>query len=138
MSITSEFKEFIMRGNVVDLAVGVVIGGAFGKIVDSFVKDIIMPIVGVMMGGTDLSGMKVVLKAADEMAKTPEVAIAYGSFLNTIISFLIIGFSVFMVIKALNKVQKPAEAAPAGPTTEGLLGEIRDLLAAKKQPNISG
>ena len=132
MSITSEFKDFIMRGNVVDLAVGVVIGGAFGKIVDSFVKDIIMPIVGVMMGGTDLSSMKVVLKAADEMAKKPEVAIAYGSFLNTIISFLIIGFSVFMVIKALNKVQKPAEEAPAGPTTEGLLGEIRDLLAKKK------
>ena len=122
-----EFKQFAMRGNVVDMAVGVVIGGAFGKIVDSFVKDIIMPIVGVMMGGTDLSSMKVVLKAADEMAKKPEVAIAYGSFLNTIISFLIIGFSVFMVIKALNKVQKPAEEAPAGPTTEGLLGEIRDL-----------
>lgn len=132
MSITSEFKAFIMRGNVVDLAVGVVIGGAFGKIVDSFVKDIIMPVVGVLMGGTDLSGMKIVLKAADEMAKKPEVAISYGSFLNTIISFLIIGFSVFMVIKAINKVQKPAEKAPAGPSTEDLLGEIRDLLAKKK------
>lgn len=132
MSITSEFKDFIMRGNVVDLAVGVVIGGAFGKIVDSFVKDIIMPIVGVMMGGTDLSGMKIVLKAADEVAKVPEVAIAYGSFLNTIISFVIIGFSVFVAIKAINKIQKPADAPAPGPSTEDLLGEIRDLLAKKK------
>lgn len=132
MSVSSEFKDFIMRGNVVDLAVGVVIGGAFGKIVDSFVKDIIMPIVGVMMGGTDFSAMKVVLKAADEAAKTAEVAISYGAFINTIISFLIIGFSVFMVVKAINKLQKPAEAAAeATPPTEVLLGEIRDLLKKK-------
>lgn len=132
MSVSSEFKDFIMRGNVVDLAVGVVIGGAFGKIVDSFVKDIIMPITGVLMGGTDFSAMKVVLKAADEAAKTAEVAISYGSFINTIISFLIIGFSVFMVVKAINKVKKPAEAAPeATPPTEVLLGEIRDLLKKK-------
>ncbi|KAF0112652.1 MAG: large conductance mechanosensitive channel protein [Hyphomonadaceae bacterium] len=131
MSITSEFKEFIMRGNFVDLAVGVVIGAAFGKIVDSFVKDVIMPIAGYFMGGSDFSAMKLVLKAADEATKTAEVAITYGNFINTLISFLIIGFSVFMVVKAINKIQKPAEAAPAGPTTEGLLGEIRDLLAKK-------
>lgn len=131
MSITSEFKDFIMRGNVVDLAVGVVIGGAFGKIVDSFVKDVIMPIAGYFMGGADFSAMKIVLKAADEATKAAEVAITYGNFINTLISFLIIGFSVFMVVKAINKVQKPVEAAPAGPTTEGLLGEIRDLLAKK-------
>jgi large conductance mechanosensitive channel len=132
MSITSEFKEFIMRGNVIDLAVGVVIGASFGKIVDSFVKDVIMPIAGYFTGGTDFSALKITLKAADEAAKTAEVAIAYGNFINTVISFLIIGFSVFLVVKALNKVQKPVEEAPAGPTTEGLLGEIRDLLAKKK------
>ncbi len=129
MSITSEFKEFIMRGNVVDLAVGVVIGGAFGKIVDSFVKDLVMPVVGLLTGGIDLSAQKYVLKAADELAKTPEVAIAYGAFLNTIISFLVIAFAIFMMIKAINKVRKPAEEVAAGPTpSEILLTEIRDLL----------
>lgn len=129
MSITSEFKEFIMRGNVVDLAVGVVIGGAFGKIVDSFVKDLVMPIVGLLTGGIDLSAQKYVLKAADEIAKTPEVAIAYGAFLNTIISFIVIAFAIFMMIKAINKMRKPAEEVAAGPTpSESLLTEIRDLL----------
>lgn len=129
MSITSEFKEFIMRGNVVDLAVGVVIGGAFGKIVDSFVKDLVMPVVGLLTGGIDLSAQKYVLKAADELAKTPEVAIAYGAFLNTIISFLVIAFAIFIMIKAINKVRKPAEEVAAGPTpSEILLTEIRDLL----------
>lgn len=132
MSISKEFKDFIAQGNVVDLAVGVVIGGAFGKIVDSFVKDLVMPVVGVLTGGLDMSSMKIVLKAADEVAKKPEVAIAYGNFINTIISFVIIAFAVFMMIKAVNKIRKPAAVADAPtPPTEVLLGEIRDLLARK-------
>lgn len=132
MSISKEFKDFIAQGNVVDLAVGVVIGGAFGKIVDSFVKDLVMPVVGVLTGGLDMSSMKIVLKAADEVAKKPEVAIAYGSFINTIISFIIIAFAVFIMIKAVNKIRKPAVIADAPPPpTEVLLGEIRDLLANK-------
>lgn len=129
MSIGGEFKDFIARGNVVDLAVGVVIGGAFGKIVDSFVKDLIMPIVGVLTGGLDMASMKIVLKAADAVAEKPEVAITYGNFLNAIISFLIVAFAVFMMIKAINKMRAPAvvEDAPP-PATEVLLSEIRDLL----------
>ncbi|MCA0373975.1 MAG: large-conductance mechanosensitive channel protein MscL [Proteobacteria bacterium] len=132
MSISKEFKDFIAQGNVVDLAVGVVIGGAFGKIVDSFVKDLVMPVVGVLTGGLDMSSMKIVLKAADEVAKKPEVAIAYGNFINTIISFIIIAFAIFTMIKAINKIRKPATIADAPPPpTEVLLGEIRDLLARK-------
>lgn len=132
MSISKEFKDFIAQGNVVDLAVGVVIGGAFGKIVDSFVKDLVMPVVGVLTGGLDMSSMKIVLKAADEVAKKPEVAIAYGNFINTIISFVIIAFAVFIMIKAVNKMRKPAVVADAPPPpTEVLLGEIRDLLKKK-------
>ncbi len=135
MSIISEFKTFISRGNVIDMAVGVVIGGAFGKIVDSFVTNIIMPVAGMLTGGIDFSQMKLVLKAADEMAKTPEVAIGYGMFVNSIISFITIAAGVFMMIKVINNLKKPAEvdeepAAP--PATEVLLGEIRDLLAQKK------
>lgn len=132
MSFSSEFKEFIARGNVVDLAVGVVIGGAFGKIVDSFVKDIIMPFVGLLTGGLDMSSMKIVLVAADEIAKKPELAITYGNFINAIISFLIIALSVFMMIKVINKIRAPqvdADAPP--PASEVLLGEIRDLLKKK-------
>ncbi len=132
MSISKEFKDFIAQGNVVDLAVGVVSGGAFGKIVDSFVKDLVMPVVGVLTGGLDMSSMKIVLKAADEVAKKPEVAIAYGNFINTIISFVIIAFAVFIMIKAVNKMRKPAVVADAPPPpTEVLLGEIRDLLKKK-------
>lgn len=132
MSISKEFKDFIAQGNVVDLAVGVVIGGAFGKIVDSFVKDLVMPVVGVLTGGLDMSSMKIVLKAADEVAKKPEVAIAYGNFINTIISFVIIAFAIFIMIKAVNKMRKPAVVADAPPPpTEVLLGEIRDLLKKK-------
>ncbi|MBN8646609.1 MAG: large-conductance mechanosensitive channel protein MscL [Caulobacterales bacterium] len=130
--MSKEFKDFIAQGNVVDLAVGVVIGGAFGKIVDSFVKDLVMPVVGVLTGGLDMSSMKIVLKAADEVAKKPEVAIAYGNFINTIISFIIIAFAIFTMIKAINKIRKPATIADAPPPpTEVLLGEIRDLLARK-------
>ena len=126
MSIASEFKEFIARGNVVDLAVGVVIGGAFGKIVDSFVNSIIMPVVGMLTGGIDFSAQKIVLKAAE--GDIAEVAIGYGAFINTIISFVIIAFAIFMMVKAINKVRQPPAAAPAGPTDVELLAEIRDLL----------
>lgn len=129
MSIAKEFKDFIAQGNVVDLAVGVVIGGAFGKIVDSFVKDLIMPVIGTITGGLDMASMKIVLKAADEMAKKPEVAITYGNFLNAILTFVIVAFAVFMMIKTINKIRKPVVAADAPPPpTEVLLGEIRDLL----------
>jgi large conductance mechanosensitive channel len=124
----SEFKDFIARGNVVDLAVGVVIGGAFGAIVTKFVDNMIMPVVGLLTGGVNLDGMKIVLKAADEAAGKPEVAMGYGVVLGAILTFLIIAWVVFMMVKAINKVRAPAEAAPAGPTSEELLAEIRDLL----------
>jgi large conductance mechanosensitive channel len=129
MSMADEFKAFIAGGNVVDLAVGVVIGAAFGKIVSAFVDNMIMPVVGLLTGGVDMAGMKLVLKAADEAAKTPEVALGYGIVLSAAITFLITGFVLFMVVKAYNKMKAPAPAAaPAGPTQEELLGEIRDLL----------
>jgi large conductance mechanosensitive channel len=128
MSMGSEFKDFIARGNVVDLAVGVVIGGAFGAIVTKFVDHMIMPVVGLLLGGVNLDGMKIVLKAADEVAGKPEVAMGVGIFLGAILSFIIIAWVVFMMVKAINKVRAPAVAAPAGPTSEELLAEIRDLL----------
>ncbi|MDX1909787.1 MAG: large-conductance mechanosensitive channel protein MscL [Bacteroidia bacterium] len=129
-----EFREFISRGNVLDLAVGVVIGGAFGAIVDSFVKDIIMPPLGLLIGGVDFSALKIVLQAASADGATAEVAIRYGAFINLIINFLIVALAVFAVVKAYNASQKKAEtpaadAAPPAPTaSETLLAEIRDLL----------
>ena len=132
MSIVSEFREFIARGNVVDLAVGVVIGGAFGKIVTSLVGDLIMPPIGLLLGGIDFSSLKVVLKSADLTTKSAEVAIRYGVFINTIIQFVIVAAAIFLVVKAINGVrrEKAAEPEPAAPTTsEALLVEIRDLLA---------
>lgn len=135
MGILKEFKEFAMRGSVVDLAVGVVIGGAFGKIVTSLVDDIIMPPIGYLTGGVDFSEIKYVLKAADEVAKKPEVAINLGNFINVVIQFLIVAFCIFMVIKALNsmkrKEDKAPEVAPAPTKEETLLTEIRDLLKNK-------
>ncbi len=134
MSIFSEFKTFMMRGNVVDLAVGVVIGGAFGKIVSSLVDNIIMPPIGVLTGGVDFSSLKLVLKAADEATKTPETAISYGIFINTVIQFLIIGVAIFLVVKAINKLMPPPPAAdpsPPGPSQEELLADI--LAELKKQ-----
>ncbi len=107
MSIVSEFKTFLMRGNVVDLAVGVVIGGAFGKIVTSLVDNIIMPPIGYVTGGVDFSNLKLVLKAADPLTKTAEVAISYGVFINTVIQFLIIGTAIFIVVKGINKLMPP-------------------------------
>ena len=131
-----EFKEFAMRGNVIDLAVGVVIGAAFGKIVTSLVDDIIMPPIGYITGGVDFSSMKYVLKPADPVAEVAEVAVNYGNFINVVIQFLIVAFCIFMVIKAINSLKKkedeaPAAAPPAPTTEEVLLTEIRDLLSAK-------
>jgi large conductance mechanosensitive channel len=133
MSFISEFKEFIARGNVVDLAVGVVIGAAFGKIVTSFVDQIVMPPIGLATGGVDFSQLKVVLRAADPAARQPEVAILYGAFLNTIIQFLIIALAIFLVIKAVNALRRrpETEAAPAPTRTETLLEEIRDAVRAR-------
>ena len=133
MKIVREFREFISRGNVLDLAVGVIIGAAFGKIVTSLVDQVIMPPIGLAMGGVDFAQLKIVLKAADEAAKKPEVAIQYGAFINTMIQFLIVAIVVFMIVKMANTVRrltvKEEAAAPAGPTpTEAILIEIRDLL----------
>ena len=130
MSFISEFKEFAVKGNVVDMAVGVVIGGAFGKIVTSLVGDVIMPVVGVITGGANFSDLKVILKEA--VGETPAVSINYGAFIQNIIDFTIIAFCIFVAIKAINKLkrEKPAEPeAPAEPSEDiVLLREIRDSL----------
>jgi large conductance mechanosensitive channel len=135
MSFGGEFKEFLARGNVVDLAVGVIIGGAFGKIVTSLVDQVIMPPIGLLLGGVDFSSLKIVLKPADEAAKVPETAIAYGAFLNTVVQFVIIAFVIFLMVKAINSLRRQeaeAPAAPPAPTpTEALLTEIRDVLKSK-------
>lgn len=135
MGFVKEFKEFAMRGSVVDLAVGVVIGGAFGKIVSSMVDDVIMPPIGYITGGVDFGNLKYVLKEANEAAGISEVSITYGNFVNSIIQFLIIAFCIFLVIKGLNSLKRKEEAAPETPPApsneEVLLGEIRDLLKSK-------
>jgi large conductance mechanosensitive channel len=137
MSIGSEFKEFIARGNVIDLAVGVIIGGAFGKIVTSLVDQIVMPPIGLATGGIDFSALKWVLKPDDPATKaSEEVAVQYGAFLNTVIQFLIIAFVIFLLVKAINSLRRQEAEAPAAPpaptVTEARLTEIRDLLAAKR------
>ena len=125
-----EFKKFAMRGNVVDMAVGIIIGGAFGKIVSSFVADVVMPPIGMLLGGMDFSSLAITLKEATET--TAAVTINYGSFLNTVIDFLIIAWAIFMVIKAMNSMKKKEEAKPAAPPKPSediiLLQEIRELL----------
>ncbi|MBT8090805.1 MAG: large-conductance mechanosensitive channel protein MscL [Gammaproteobacteria bacterium] len=124
----SEFKAFAMRGNVVDMAVGIVIGGAFGKIVSSLVSDVIMPPIGMIMGGVDFSQLAISLGEGEGAA-----SINYGMFINTVLDFVIIAFAIFMVIKGLNSMKKKEEAKPAEPpkpsAEETLLTEIRDLLA---------
>lgn len=134
MSLIQEFKAFAARGNVIDMAVGIIIGAAFGKIVSSFVGDVIMPPIGLILGGVDFSDLAVTLKAAE--GATPAVVIAYGKFIQTIIDFLIISFAIFMGLKAINTLKKKQEeeaAAPAGPTKDQeLLTEIRDLLKSQK------
>src|SRR5579863_7819336 len=132
MAIVKEFKEFAMRGNVVDLAVGVVIGAAFGKIVTSLVNDVIMPPIGYITGGIDFKNLKVLIKQGDPAKKIADVSVSYGNFINVVIEFLIVAFCIFMVVKAINSLKKPEEAAPVAdpvPTKEEqLLTEIRDLL----------
>jgi large conductance mechanosensitive channel len=133
MSVFSEFRAFISRGNVVDLAVGVIIGAAFGKIVTSLVEQVVMPPIGLLIGAVDFSDLKLVLKPADEAAKQAEVAISYGAFINTCIQFLIVAFAVFLLVKLVNSLRRAEAAAPADPPaptpSEKLLTEIRDLLA---------
>lgn len=134
----SEFKEFAMKGNVVDMAVGVIIGAAFGKIVTSLVNDVIMPVIGVLTGGVNFSDKKWIIQQAvadGETIVTPEVAVTWGAFVQTIIDFIIIAFCIFVAIKFMNKLKRapepapaPEPEAPAAPTQEELLTEIRDLL----------
>ena len=130
MSLTSEFKAFAMRGNVVDLAVGLVIGAAFGKIVTSFVNDVLMPPIGMLLGGVNFTNLKVTLKEA--VGEVPAVTLNYGMFIQTIVDFTIVAFAIFMVVKAMNSMKKKEEAAPAAPPADvQLLTEIRDLLRNK-------
>ncbi len=130
MGFIKEFKAFAMRGNVMDMAVGIVIGGAFGKIVTSLVNDVIMPPIGMLLGGVDFSSLAVTLKPAAENA--PAVALKYGAFVSTIIDFLIIAFAIFLVIRGLNAMKRKQEEAPAAPPVqEMILREIRDILRAK-------
>lgn len=130
MKMLKDFKEFAVRGNVLDLAVGVVIGGAFGKIIASLVNDIIMPLISVITGGVNFTDLKIIFTEATET--TAEVALRYGNFIQNIVDFVIIAFSIFMVVRALMKFKKKEEvvvaAAPAPDPTLVLLAEIRDLL----------
>ena len=137
MKMIQEFKEFAMRGNVMDMAVGIIIGGAFGKIISSFVSDVLMPPIGMLLGGTDFTSFKIVMKeGVMEAGKvvTEPVTINYGTFIQVTIDFLIIAFAIFMMIKAMNSMKKKEvqvveAAAPPPPTAEEkLLAEIRDLL----------
>ncbi|MBQ0724191.1 MAG: large-conductance mechanosensitive channel protein MscL [Cycloclasticus sp.] len=133
MSIMSEFKNFAVKGNAIDMAVGIVVGAAFGKIVSSFVGDIIMPPIGMLLGGVDFKDLTMVLQEAT--VDSAAVAIKYGSFIQTVVDFTIIAFAIFMVVRGINSLKKKEEAAPAAapkPTKEEvLLAEIRDLLKNK-------
>jgi large conductance mechanosensitive channel len=142
MGLAKEFRDFAMRGNVVDMAVGIIIGGAFGKIVSSVVNDVIMPPIGILIGGVDFTDLKIILKeqAFDGAGKVVSEAVylRYGNFLQTTVDFLIIAFAVFLVIKLMNRMQKKEETKPAAPPVpsvpsaeEKLLGEIRDILKNK-------
>jgi large conductance mechanosensitive channel len=128
MSVFSEFRDFINRGNVIDLAVGVIIGGAFGKIVTSVVGDVLMPVIGIAMGGLNFSTLAVQIGGT---AEAP-VLLKYGNFIQAVVDFLIVAFCVFMLVRAVNAMRKPKAAAPAAPTpTEALLAEIRDVLRSR-------
>lgn len=130
MGMMSEFKKFAMKGNVVDMAVGIVIGAAFGKIVSSFVNDVLMPPIGMMIGGVDFSSLAYTLK--DAVGEEAAVTINYGNFIQTALDFIIIAFAIFMVVKAMNRMKKKEEEKPEEPpkpsNEEVLLSEIRDLL----------
>jgi large conductance mechanosensitive channel len=133
MGLVKEFKTFAMRGNVMDMAVGIVIGVAFGKIVTSLVNDVIMPPIGLLMGGVDFSHLAVTLKAA--AGTEPAVALKYGLLINTVIDFLIVVFAIFLVVKGMNALKRKKEEAPAAPpppaVQEMLLRDIRDILRSK-------
>lgn len=133
MSMMQEFKDFAIKGNVVDMAVGIIIGAAFGKIVTAFVSGVMMPPLGVLLGGVDFGDLAYVLKEAEGAA--PAVVLAYGKFIQTVIDFTIVAFAVFMMIKLINSMKKKEEAAPKAPpkptVEEVLLAEIRDLLKAR-------
>ena len=133
MGMMQEFKTFAMRGNVVDMAVGIIIGGAFGKIVSSFVADVIMPPIGLLIGGVDFSNLAIVIKEA--VGDVAAVTINYGAFIQTVLDFMIIAFAIFMAIKAMNSLKKEKEETPEEPPApskeETLLTEIRDILQQK-------
>ncbi|PJI48709.1 MULTISPECIES: large-conductance mechanosensitive channel protein MscL [Pseudomonas] len=135
MSLLSEFKAFAVKGNVVDMAVGIIIGAAFGKIVSSFVGDVIMPPIGLLIGGVDFSQLAITLKAAE--GDVPAVVLAYGKFIQTCLDFIIVAFAIFMGVKAINRLKREEAAEPSAPPVptpeETLLTEIRDLL--KQQNN---
>lgn len=132
MGVASEFKAFIAKGNVVDLAVGVVIGAAFGKIVNTLVEKVIMPPIGLLIGGVDFARLGIVLKEASVDAagkEVPAVMLAYGEFINALIQFVIVAFAIFLVVKAVNRMRTPVEDAPTAPAEDVLLlREIRDAL----------
>lgn len=134
MSMLKEFKTFALRGNVVDMAVGIIIGAAFGKVVSSFVTNVVMPPLGLMIGGVDFADLAIVLQEAQ--GELPAVTLGYGLFIQSIVDFLIIAAAIFMAIRVMNSLKRKEEAAPAAPPApskeEVLLGEIRDLL---KQQN---
>lgn len=133
MGMLKEFREFAIKGNVVDMAIGIIIGAAFGKIVSSLVADVVTPALGVVIGGIDFTGFVITLKAAT--ATAPAVQVKLGVFLQTVFDFLIVAFAMFTVIKAMNKMKRKQAEAPAAPAVpsneERLLAEIRDLLKAK-------
>ncbi|MFZ6048120.1 large-conductance mechanosensitive channel protein MscL [Pseudomonas sp. CR3202] len=134
MSLLSEFKAFAVKGNVVDMAVGIIIGAAFGKIVSSFVGDVIMPPIGLLIGGVDFSDLAITLKAAE--GDIPAVVLAYGKFIQTVLDFVIVAFAIFMGVKAINQLKREEAAAPEAPPApskeQELLTEIRDLLKAQQ------
>lgn len=133
MGMIQEFKTFAMRGNVVDMAVGIIIGGAFGKIVSSVVEDIVMPPIGLLVGGVDFTNLAITLKGA--AGETAAVTLNYGKFVQTVFDFLIVAFAIFMMIKGMNALKKKEEEAPAQPPAPSpeqmLLAEIRDILRQK-------
>lgn len=135
MGMLKEFREFAVKGNVVDMAVGIIVGGAFGKIVTSFVGDVVMPPVGVLLGGVDFSSLAIVVKEA--VANKPAVTISYGKFIMTILDFVIIAFVIFVAVKSINSLKKQEAAAPEAPPAptrdQVLLTEIRDLLKGNGQ-----
>jgi large conductance mechanosensitive channel len=135
MSMMQEFRSFAMKGNVADMAVGIIIGAAFGKIVSSLVSDVIMPPIGLLLGGVDFSNLVITLRAAAE--GSPAVVLKYGVFINTVVDFLIVAFAIFLLVRGMNTLRKKEEAAPAAPPApskqEVLLGEIRDLLKSGKK-----